>query len=445
VVRPLYTGERLWKPRENDRTSSRGGLRNFWLATDAPDGTHLRQTAGINPIRRAMGRRPAVAIFLTPAGDRHRLPWLDEVDTKSGFIRYFGDNKPELRRPAEAAAGNRVLLDEMDLAASGSLADRIRTAPLLFFRNLGSGDGAALTEFLGYGVIREAHRVTQLYKGQTFSNYAFDCVLFNGELDETGREYVDIDWIDARRTTAADDSTCLELAPDSWRRWARNGSMALNRRDIRRFVLPDAWTYGQQVPSANSSLGTVLREIYEKYNDNYRHGFQALAAMVTQHVVAQPGLAYQEGWITPVGPDGGVDFVQRLDIGSGMSSTNLIILGQAKCRKPWPRGGGISAEELARVVARLRRGWVGAYVTTSFYTEPAQREVILDEYPMLLIPGVRLAEATEQIRDLRGFESTTDLLAWIDGEYPRMISQARPRPDEMAREFSGEAVFRSDA
>jgi hypothetical protein len=436
-MRPLYIGEQLWKPREDETAISKDGLRSFWSVTDAPDGTHFRQTAGINPTRKVAGRRAAIAIFLTPAGERHRLPWLDEVDVENGFIRYFGDNKPELRRPAEAAPGNKVLLEEMELAGSSALGDRVRATPILFFRNRGGSTGRPLSEFLGYGVIKEAHRVTQLYRGATFSNYAFDSVLFKGESAIDGREFVDMGWIDARWDPKIDDATCAQAAPESWRRWARIGSASLDRRDVRRFLLPHAWPYEEQVPDEASPLGAVLREIYEKYDTDYRHGFQALAALVTQHIISEPGLTYQEGWVTPVGADGGVDFVQRLDVGSSMSSTQLIVLGQAKCRKPWPRGGGVSAEELARVVARLRRGWLGAYVTTSFFTEPAQREMVMDEYPIVLIPGQRLAETAEQIRDARGFDSITSLLNWIDGQYERMVSKARPRPDEMAREFRG--------
>jgi hypothetical protein len=359
------------------------------------------------------------------------------VDVENGFIRYFGDNKPELRRPAEAAPGNKVLLEEMDLAASSALADRVKATPILFFRNRGDSTGLPLSVFLGYGVIREAHRVTQLYRGETFSNYAFDCILFKGEPDKGGGEFVDMSWIDTRWDPAVDDATCLQMAPESWRRWARIGSTGLDRRDIRRFLLPHARPYEEQVPAEASPLGAVLREIYEKYGADYRHGFQALAALVTQQIISEPGLTYQEGWVTPVGADGGVDFVQRLDVGSEISSTKLIVLGQAKCRKPWPRGGGISAEELARVVARLRRGWLGAYVTTSFFTEAAQREMVMDEYPIVLIPGRKLAETAEHIRDARGLNSITSLLQWVDEEYPRLVSKSRPRPDEMAREFQG--------
>ncbi len=436
-MRPLYIGESLWKPRENETRTSKDGFRSLWFVTDAPDGTHFRQTAGINATRKVGGRRAAVAIFLTPAGERHRLPWLDEVDVENGFIRYFGDNQPKHRRPAEAIQGNKVLLEEMELEGSNALGDRAKATPILFFRNRGGSTGLPLSEFLGYGVIKEAHRVTQLYRGQTFSNYAFDCILFNGETDTDGREFIDMGWIDARRDPTIDDAACAQKAPESWRRWVRIGSTSLDRRDVRRFLLPHAWPYEEQVPDEASPLGAVLREIYEKYDGDYKHGFQALAALVTQHIISEPGLTYQEGWVTPVGADGGVDFVQRLDVGSSMSSTQLIVLGQAKCRKPWPRGGGVSAEELARVVARLRRGWLGAYVTTSFFTEPAQREMVMDEYPIVLIPGRRLAETAEQIRDARGFDSMTSLLNWVDDQYVRMVSKARPRPDEMAREFQG--------
>lgn len=437
-MRPLYIEDYLWKPREDVRDPSWEGHANFWIATDAPDGKHLRQTAGINPIASPAGhkRRPAVAIFLTPPGQGHRLPWLDEVDLDTGFVRYFGDNKPELQVPAEQAKGNKVLLEEMNFSASHDPVTRTRAAPLVFFMNLGNVAGGVITQFLGFGLIRTAHRVTQLHKGRSFTNYAFDCVLLRGEEDSEGREAFDFAWVDARRDPERTDGDAAAAAPRSWRVWAANGAEVLDDPAVRRSVLrADVRTYEDQVPPSNSRLGQVLETVYQRYDGNYKHGFQALAALVTELVLSGPGLNYHEGWVTPVGPDGGVDFVQRLDLGRGFSSTRLVVLGQAKCRKPWPRAGnGVSAEELARVVARLRRGWIGAYVTTSFFTEVAQRELQADEYPIVLIPGRRVAEGVEELRDALGIPSVEGLLDWVDGAYQRMVAASRARPSDIVRE-----------
>jgi hypothetical protein len=437
VARPLRIEESLWKPREDVREPEWEGHRNFWLATDAPDGRHLRQTAGINPIAAPKGRRrPAIAIFVTPPGQGHHLPWLDEVDLDSGFLRYFGDNQPKLGTPAEQAPGNRVLLDEMNLYASSETADRHRAAPLLFFMNHGNVAGGVMTQFLGFGVIRTAHRVTQLHKGRSFTNYAFDCVLFRGEEDSDGREVLDVAWIDQRRNGNIQDDVASDRAPRSWKVWSREGALSLDDARVRRIVLRgDLHSYEDQVPRQDSSLGDILNTVYHRYDGNYKHGFQALAALATELVVAGESSNYHEGWVTPVGPDGGVDFVQRLDLGRGFSSTKLVILGQAKCRRPWPRANnGVSAEELARVVARLRRGWVGAYVTTSFFTEVAQREMAVDEYPVVLIPGRRVAQAVEQLRDELGLPSVEAFLDWVDERYPRMLAASRTRPSDIVHE-----------
>jgi hypothetical protein len=437
-LRPLYLEESLWKPREDEPRASWGEHRNFWVATDAPDGTHLRQTAGINPIAvpRGRKRRPAVAIFITPPGGGHRLPWLDEVDLDSGFIRYFGDNKPSLHRRAEDAPGNKVLLDEMNLYASNDAARRAQATPLIFFMNLGNAAGGARTQFLGFGIIRTAHRVTQLHKGRSFTNYAFDCVLFRGEESADGREALGFEWIDARRDSSLTDTMANVAAPRSWRNWVEDGADSLTRPGVRRVVLrEDVESYDDQVPPRDTKLGKVLDVVYRRYDGNYKHGFQALAALTTKLVVGGQDLAYHEGWVTPVGPDGGVDFVQRLDLGRGFSSTPLVVLGQAKCRKPWPRtGNGVSAEELARVVARLRRGWIGSYVTTSFFTEVAQRELVADEYPIILIPGRRVALAVETMRDSLGFATVDILLDWVDEAYQRLVAASMARPSDIARE-----------
>ncbi len=257
-----------------------------------------------------------------------------------------------------------------------------------------------------------------------------------GEEDEQGREMLDMSWIDARRDSKGTDADDSRNGSSVVAQVGDVGASSLSNADVRRVVLRgDVQTYDEQVPAQDSRLGRVLEMVYRRYDGNYKHGFQALAALATELVIAGPGLNYHGGWVTPVGPDGGVDFVQRLDLGRGFSSTKLVVLGQAKCRKPWPRAtNGVSAEELARVVARLRRGWVGSYVTTSFFTEVAQREMVADEYPIVLIPGRRVAQAAEELRDTLGIGTVDGFLDWVDGAYQRMLGASRARPSDIVRE-----------
>ena len=127
-----------------------------------------------------------------------------------------------------------------------------------------------------------------------------------------------------------------------------------------------------------------------QFYESKPHGFEGLASFVTQKVV---GPDCRRGWVTPRSGDGGIDFVNRLDVGSGMASTSAVILGQAKNREPFK---AVAGRDLARVVARLRRGWIGAFVTTGVFTDSAQRELIDDEYPMLLVDGIRVAQEVQK-------------------------------------------------
>src|SRR5437773_11273701 len=90
----------------------------------------------------------------------------------------------------------------------------------------------------------------------------------------------------------------------------------------------------------------------------------------------------------------GIDFVCRMDVGdtgAELSRTPIVVFLQAKCQKD-----SISAPDLARVVARLQRGWMGVYVTTSVFSEPAQMELAEDRYPLVLVNGKRLVQELEK-------------------------------------------------
>ncbi|MBK7928979.1 MAG: restriction endonuclease [Bryobacterales bacterium] len=92
-------------------------------------------------------------------------------------------------------------------------------------------------------------------------------------------------------------------------------------------------------------------------------------------------------WVTKRSGDGGVDFVCRMDVGDPadlLSRTSAVVLGQAKCIAT---SAAIGGHALARVVARLQRGWIGVFVTTGVFSRAAQLELAQDRYLVVLING----------------------------------------------------------
>ncbi len=249
----------------------------------------------------------------------------------------------------------------MDLHASDRHSDRLKAAPLLFFMNHGGEDGA-LSEFLGFGLIKQAHRVTQLHKGRpsaTTRSIACCCV---GQRTHKERNC----WTSLGLTLGVIPQSRLRMLRGSRRLLGGRGlRAACSGSNLDRFVdlLFEAKSGHRAIkcPPEDSHRGRVLKEILRSIRGQLQAWIPGAAALATQHEITVPGLAYMEGWITPVGPDGGVDFVQRLEPGEGVWINEAGRPRASQGRKPWPlAGNGVSAEELARVVARLRRGSIGA-------------------------------------------------------------------------------------
>jgi hypothetical protein len=131
---------------------------------------------------------------------------------------------------------------------------------------------------------------------------------------------------------------------------------------------------------------------------------------------------YRHFGVTRGSADGGFDFVGRLDVGDGFGRAKIVVLGQAKCESQRTPTNGL---DVARTVARLRRGWIGVYVTTSFFSNRTQQEVLEDRYPILLINGRRLAEEVRTAIIDRG-EDVSALLTEIAGTHGGIVDITDP-------------------
>ena len=433
----LFELYRYMKPSPGPEIEFIDGYRNIFHATRWPawpglaDAGRVQLDHGIDSVTNIKAvdgpRRPAILIASKP----HRAgsdwtPWHDELDPEEGHIRYYGDNKAELGPDPLKPPGNRSVLAQFPLHRATTRADRLRAAPLLFFESiLHEGRAKGFWRFVGVGLVERAELVTQVDRhGRLFVNYVFDCLLVDLSAESLGIAW---EWIAARRDPTKSLEECLLLAPSAWRTWVEHGAQAMERirqRIARGLTLSPA----DQRPDAGTPAEDALREVVEHYkrlgpyHGVGEHRFEGLASEIAGTVLKESG-HYRPGWITKRAGDGGIDFVSRLDLGTGSGSLKLVVLGQAKCVSgAAPVTSGL---DLARTVARLDRGWVGAFVTTGYFSEQAQREVVADRFPLLMLNGRHVGEAVVREAALRG-ESLRDYVESVDAEYERRLSSRLP-------------------
>jgi hypothetical protein len=372
-------------------------------------------------------RRAAILIASKP----HRAgsdwtPWHDELDAERGHIRYYGDNKAELGTDPLGASGNRSLIEQFPLHRGSTRTERLRAAPMLFFESLiHEGKSKGYWRFLGVGLIERAELVAQVdRRNRPFVNYTFDCLLVDLSAESLSVAW---EWIAARRDPTKSLEECLALAPSAWRRWVDHGS-AVEERIRQVLTRSSTLSAADQRPDAGTSAEDALRQVVEHYktlgpfHGVGEHRFEGLASEIAGTVLRESG-QYRSGWITKRAGDGGIDFVSRLDIGSGPGSLKLVVLGQAKCVSgAAPVTSGL---DLARTVARLDRGWVGAFVTTGYFSEQAQREVMSDRFPLLMLNGRHVGETVVKEAALQGLPVPEYILN-IDARYETRLSNRLP-------------------
>lgn len=386
------------------------GVKNFLFFTHHPGqpAGHPYIARGINPLSEiAGGLRPAICLATktSRAGSR-ATPWHDRFDLARGSGRYFGDAKLDHRRMGKAATGtpgNRALLRELEKSQSTDPSVRAMAGPLVCLEQV----ERSLYRFLGLGVLQSASHVTQLdpATGEPFPNILFEVALL--DLSPEGNR-LPWTWVNARR----DGTTGEDLAPLAWRSWVELGNDEIER--VRAVAAsPPVRSREAQSPPKGSDLERLLKEIYYHFTDSglaTKHEFEFLAAAVVADVLAESG-TYRHAWVTREGGDFGIDFVGSLTVGVPPASTNLVLLGQAKCESP---GRSTNAVHVARTVARLRRGWIGAYVTTAWFTEATQRELASDDYPIIMLSGAEVAAAVKRIMVAKHCGTVAELMEAVD-------------------------------
>jgi len=105
--------------------------------------------------------------------------------------------------------------------------------------------------------------------------------------------------------------------------------------------------------------------------------------------------------------DGGFDFYGTFNLPRPINY-KISFLGEVK---RYGRDKAIDPKTLSRLVARLNRKEYGIFVTTSYFTPQAQKEVLSDAYPVHLISGQDLLNIMKDLNVIKQGKLDTD---WLD-------------------------------
>jgi HJR/Mrr/RecB family endonuclease len=336
-----------------------------WLAID---GHTIGMTGGIrprsfiHPIGTAM---PAYVVLVTAniAGS-YANPWHDIIDDRAGVVRYWGDAKySERKKSCDEFVGNRCLRAIYDELLIG---ERKTLPPILHFSRPSTGQ----IVFNGLCALETMELTWFEDRGRPIRNYRYGFSILD-------TEFVKLDWLRSR-VVATSNQSLIDGAPDAWADYIRGRT---RRRQIwkARVLNQEA-----QLPKSGSPDDRILKQLLALSPMQFESVIVALLREMKsiEHTITQTRYVNDNGF------DFFGTFTMPLPVGY-----EIPVRGEVK---RWRQGVGVG--EVSRLVARLKRGEYGIFITTSYYTRQAQEEVIEDAYPVKLFAGIDLVRFLRELK-----------------------------------------------
>lgn len=314
--------------------------------------------------------QPQLLALVTSGSDPD---WPDHLDTESGLLTYFGDNKSGGRELHDTPRhGNALLRNLFDLA-SGSLVDRELVPPIFVFGGTGERRnqrflGLAVPGAADVAAIDELVGIWRSSSGIRYQNYrALFTILDAGIVPRA--------WIEdlaARRPSS-------QAAPTQWLAWSTGGSAV----PLRALRTSKTRTRGEQEPSS-TAMEYIVDAVYAHFKDR-PHAFEHFAAHLVELYL--PNVSALN--VTRPSRDGGRDAIGKYRVGRGASAIDIDFAVEAKCYRP---GNSVGVRELSRLISRLRHRQFGVLVTTSHLDRQAYSELKEDGHPIVVLSGGDIAE-----------------------------------------------------
>lgn len=376
--------------------------RFFTIAKGINNAAGFRVVARKNPNSRGP-RKSAVdlafIVLVTNFGERE---WPDSIDLETGLLVYYGDNrKPGRATNSTSANGNRYLEEIFQLKHEGS---RLHVPPVLVFENL-KIRGRSHMKFLGLAApgaeglstSDDLVAVWRISGSSRFTNYKARFTVLKSS--RIAREWL-VDLVNG--TPSAASVHC----PKAWSRWVDTGLYDPLIADRGRAPRVKS----AQLPH-DAFEAEILRSLFEDLSDRE---FEFAAAELVRLMDER----FIELEVTPPTKDGGRDVVGSYKVGHDQHQVKLSVFVEAK---QW-KDRSIGVKPMARLLSRLRHRDLGVFVTTTYFDQQVQAELIEDEHPVLLVSGGDLA----RLLALKGIADDS-LRSWLKAVRERAAGEVLMR------------------
>lgn len=317
--------------------------------------------------------------------------WPDELNSERGQFIYFGDNKkPGHELHDTTKKGNLILKNAFDALHSSN---RNKVSPFFIFTKV-PGAGRAVS-FKGLAVpgasnIAQTDDLVAVWKsieGKRFQNYRAIFTILNEPVIPRG-------WIESLQQ----DNLESEI-PTTFAKWQKTGKydsliapLAVNYR-----------TPEQQLPkNPNEKRFIQLIKDYFVEHKEGEYAFEKCASMIAQ--LMDPNIIACDN--TRSWRDGGRDAIGIYRIGSGLAYTDVEFALEAKCYK---LTSGCGVKETSRLISRLRHRQFGIFITTSYVSLQAYKEIVEDGHPLLILSATDIV----QILLSKGIADELTLKQWL--------------------------------
>ena len=332
------------------------------------EGSGMRNADGIralNYVSKKSDHLAAYIILISHEVKRTGNPWEDIIDQNSATILYWGDAKLDKKKKYNEFRGNKRLLQAWEAILEGRANE---VPPILHFSKPKKG----VVKFNGLCALTDLQITWFQHNGEPVKNYRFELTILD-------QDVVTVDWLHWRAKNN-DINNVNKIAPKTWNDYVDGN---VKKLDIwAKSILKKA----DQLPDQNSGDGNVLQQLHNLGDIEFE-------AVVVELLSSLPHVSHKVTRTRPT-RDGGFDFFGEFSIPYPLNY-NIVFLGEAKKYK---RDSSIGVRHVSRLVARLSRGEFGLFVTTSYYTEQAQKEILEDGYPVKLFTGLDLVKILHELR-----------------------------------------------